>query len=205
MRLLWALGALMLTFCWPVTLPLGGLWLGKLRLGPCCALLLLLAPCLSGQMAGAEQAMHAQATAPAARLTAPWRPLAAARPRRLRLPRRAVCASRSLWTRCANALRAPPPARLLWRAGSGRGTKTLQVRAVASPILRLCWMLRPSAAGRYALPTNDLLKLCHQRGCAPDVCAELWLLALGVFPRNCTRTQVRESSSAHMLSAAAPG
>ena len=55
MRLLWALGALMLAFCWPVTLPLGGLWLGKLRPGPRCALLLLLAPCPSGQVAGAER------------------------------------------------------------------------------------------------------------------------------------------------------
>lgn len=208
MRLLWALGALVLTMCWPVTLPLGGLWLGKLRPGPCCALLLLLAPCPSGQMAGAEQAMHAQATAPAARLTAPWRRLAAARPSRLRLPRRAVCRSKSSWTRCANALRAPPPARLLWRAGSRPGIRTVQVRAVASgcaQILRLCCMLRPSAAGRHLLPTHELLALCHQRGCAPDMRAKLWLLAIGVFPQNSTRTQVRQSSSAHMLSAAAPG
>ena len=41
MRPLWVLSALTLTTCWPIALPLGGTYLGELRLGPCCAPLLL--------------------------------------------------------------------------------------------------------------------------------------------------------------------
>ena len=37
MRVVWALCALLLAACWPLTVPIGGLWLGKLRPGSRCA------------------------------------------------------------------------------------------------------------------------------------------------------------------------